>query len=287
MQKVLVTGATGQLGSKLMKLFRETPFQVHGTYNETKPDLEGNYHKMDLTLEDEISQTISKLQPDVIVHCGAMTNVDACEENPGLADIINHRATRIIVGLARESNCRLYYVSTDFIFDGEEGNYCEESTEKPIQTYGKTKLDGERAVLKMHEDRFCIIRTSVVFGSEKGNFVSWIIESLESGEGISIVENQWVTPTYSVDLAEKIIQLIVENRTGVWNISCSDKLSRLEMAYIISNTFGLGIYGIKAVKMDEMRWSAKRPVNSSLNTKKIGMIARTYTFEECLIRMKD
>lgn len=286
MQTILVTGATGQLGSELMKLFREAPFEVHGTYNETEPDSEENYHKMDLTLEDEISQTIRKLQPDVIVHCGAMTDVDACEENPELAEAINQRATEIIVDIAKETNCRLYYVSTDFVFDGERGNYYEDSVENPIQTYGKTKLNGERAVVGMKENLFCIIRTSVVFGSQEGNFVSWIIESLESGESISIIQNQWVTPTYSVDLAEKILQLILENRFGVWNISCSDKLSRLEMAYIISNTFDMGPERIKAIKMDELKWAARRPVDSTLNTSKIGRISRTYTFEECLIRMK-
>ena len=285
METVLVTGSTGQLGSELMKLFEDSRFELHGSYFETEPIVKGKYHKLDLGDREEVYETLKSILPDVIIHCAAMTNVDDCERRPELARKINFQGTESIVDYAIEMGCRIYYVSTDCVFDGEDGNYREEGKENPIQTYGETKLQGERTVSRLDEEAFCIIRTSVVFSSNSGNFVSWVIESLEAGEEIRVVGDQWVTPTYSVDLAEKICKLVTEQRFGVWNISCSDKISRLEMASIISNTLGLRGEGIKSVKLEDLDWLAKRPQDSTLNTDKIGRVSRTYTFEECLKRM--
>ncbi len=287
MERVLVTGSAGQLGSEVMKCFDSSSFEVHGTFNETVPNLRGNFHKMDLLEGDEIKQTIGSIDPDVIIHCAAMTDVDKCQREPELAKAINQESTETISKISTKIGSRLFYVSTDCVFDGKDGDYREGDPTNPIQVYGETKLGGEEAVSKLAKDSFCIVRTSVVFGPKPGNFVSWVIDALQSGKEISVVGDQIVTPTYSVDLAEKIFRLVSGHENGIWNISCSDRMSRLEMACIISNTLRSEGHSINSAEMKDMEWSAKRPVDSSLNTEKISRICRTHTFEDCLRKMME
>ena len=287
MKKILITGASGQLGSELMKLFDDREFRVFGTYNTKKPKSfpRKKIFRLDLSKEQEIRDAIKSIRPDNIIHCAAMTNVDECEKYPNIAHNINAKSTEVISELAEELGSRMLYVSTDFVFDGLDGNYDESHETKPIQVYGKTKLRGEEAVRKMTEDSYCIVRTSVVFGPDPGNFVSWVTESLRLGKRIQIVDDQFVTPTYSVDLAEKISMLVTKSKNGFWNVACSNRLSRFEMAGIISNTLGVGSDSIKTAKMADMEWSAMRPTDSSLNTEKIDTEHSTISFEDCLERM--
>jgi dTDP-4-dehydrorhamnose reductase len=268
MGKLVITGGSGLLGSKIVKLARKD-YEVIPLH-KTKP-LHSNSIKLDITDATEVLNLFSKLKLDAVIHTASETNVDKCETEKEHAWKINVEGTRNIALAYRKANAKLVYISTDYVFDGEKGLYNEEDKPNPINYYGVTKLEGENQVIH-HCKNYAILRTSVLYGWHpwKQNFVTWTINQLKQNKEITVVEDHYNTPTLADNLAETIIEAVQKDLQGLYHASGSERISRYEFARQIAKTFHLDPGLIKPIKMRQLTaWTAKRPKDSSLNTNKI------------------
>lgn len=288
MERLLITGASGLLGSKIVELTGEN-YEVIPLHN-TKP-LHLNSLKLDITNRKEVFSLFRKTKPEVAIHTAAETNVDRCETQKELAWKINVDGTRNVAEACSEANAKMVYISTDYVFDGEKGLYVEEDAPNPINHYGVTKLEGEKQVKKLCKN-YVILRTSVLYGwhSWKQNFVTWVINSLKQKKEISIVEDHFNTPTLADNLAEITIEAIQKNLQGLYHASGSQRISRYEFAQQIVKIFNLNQGLIEPIKMNQIKaWTAKRPKDSSLNINKIRELLKTkpLNITEGLEKMKE
>ncbi|MHA1788201.1 MAG: dTDP-4-dehydrorhamnose reductase [Candidatus Helarchaeota archaeon] len=266
MEKIVITGSTGLLGTKLVTNL-ETEHNIYPTYN-TNPSKHPNAVKLDLLDSLSLETTLQTIKPDVIIHSAAMTHVDQCEQNPKLAEKINYQSTKTITTNAKKLGSHLIFISTDYVFDGEKGNYKETDQPNPINVYGKTKYNAEQFILEQ-EIESTIIRPSVIYGntsaSGKTNFVLWIIDQLKQEKQINIIDDQTISPTYNQNLANMIKEVVERKITGIYHLSGATQINRLDFTYKIAEIFDLDSHLINSVSSNTMNWTAKRPPNSSLN----------------------
>jgi len=199
-----------------------------------------------------------------------LTDVDKCELNKELAWKINVEGTRNIVESAKNTGSFLIYISTDYVFNGEKGEYTELDKPDPINHYGFTKLKAEELVKV--QDEYLIARPSVIYGSTpaagKVNFALWLIEALRKGEHVRVVTDQWNTPTLNSNLAEMTLEAAERRLTGTFHLCGATRVSRLQFAQLIAETFGLEENLVDPVLSSQFNWPAKRPMDSSLSTAK-------------------
>ncbi len=288
--KVLVTGASGLLGSKLTELLVNKGYKVYSGYYTHRPKY-GIPVKLDISNENTVSKIIDKVKPDIIMHSAALTDVDKCESDKDLAFKINVLGTKNIALYFKKYGYFLIYISTDYIFGGEKGLYSEDDVPKPVNYYGFTKFKGEEEIKKLL-DEYCIVRSSVIYGSNpatgKVNFVHWIIEKLRNNEVVNAVVDQWNSPTLNTNLAEMIIEVVERRLTGIYHLAGATRINRYELAKLIAETFNLDETLIKPINLDEIPWVAKRPRDSSLNIRKARSILsnKPYTVREALKILK-
>ncbi len=182
-----------------------------------------------------------RIKPDVVVHAATLTDVDKCELNKELAWKVNVEGTKNIVEAAKATGSFLIYISTDYVFGGENGRYKETQAPNPINYYGLTKLKAEEIVKTQKE--YFIARPSVIYGSTpaagKVNFALWLIETLRKGEHVKIVTDQWNTPTLNTNLAEMTLEVIERRLTGIYHLCGATRVSRFEFAEQIADVFNL------------------------------------------------
>jgi dTDP-4-dehydrorhamnose reductase len=267
--KLLVTGASGLLGHKVSELALEKGHQVYSTYKE-HPTSSGKPLKLDLTDQSQLSEIITRLKPQAIVHTAAYTDVDGCEINQDLAWKVNAEATKHIAIASAKVNSHLTYVSTDYVFGGEKELYSEEDQPNPISYYGYTKLKGEELV-KEYAKNWCITRASVIYGwsqTQKLNFATWLINNLNQGKEVKVLIDQYVSPTLNTNLAKMLLEIAERKITGILHTAGATKVSRHEFALRLAKVFNLNADLIKPAKTGELSWRAKRPKDSSLNVSK-------------------
>ena len=267
-RKLLVTGASGLLGNKIVAL-AESDYLVTPT-DITEP-LHPNAVKADITDSDGVSHLFRKLGPDIVIHTASETNVDKCETEKERAWKINVEGTRNIAEACQKTNAKLICISTDYVFDGEKGFYDEEDKPNPINYYGLTKLEGEKQVTR-HCKNYAILRTSVLYGRHpwKQDFATWIINKLKQNQEITVVDDHYNTPTLADNLAKMALEVGAGDLQGIFHASGCERISRYEFARRIAKTFGLETGLIKPIKMSELTaWIAKRPKDSSLSTEKV------------------
>ena len=201
----------------------------------------GNFVKFDVSNKELVDEAFRRVKPDVVVHAATLTDVDKCELNKELAWKINVEGTRNIVEAAKNAGSFLIYISTDYVFNGEKGNYTELDKPDPINYYGVTKLAAEELVKT--QDEYLIGRPSVIYGSTpaagKVNFALWLIETLRKGEHVKIVTDQWNTPTLNTNLAEMTLEAAERRLTGIFHLCGATRVSRFEFAQLIAETFDL------------------------------------------------
>ena len=266
MKKVLITGAGGQLGSsmELEDFIMITTSRFHNDAVES-PTIDAD---LDITNEYQVKTIIAENDPDIIVHLAAMTNVDGCELNPDQAYEVNVRGT---VNLLNHFNGKFVLLSTDYVFDGNEGPYSENDTVNPKNVYGKTKLEAERKVREFSAD-WLILRTNVVWnigGQYKASFVDWLVEELDEGNQVRIVTDQWNNPTHTEDLGCVINKLLKHDASGLYHYGSAEVLNRYDFARLIANIYNLDENLIKPIMTQELNQLAKRPLRSGLKTNKI------------------
>jgi dTDP-4-dehydrorhamnose reductase len=268
--KILITGASGLLGSKLSEIAIKRRYQVYSAYSKHKP-LYGIPVKFDVSDQKAVKNIFKSLKPEVVIHAAALTNVDLCESEKRLAWKVNVKGTENIVNVCRKNQAFLIYISTDYVFNGEKGMYEEHEEPAPINYYGLTKLKGEESV-KSLMDTYCIARASVLYGSiparGKVNFALWLLNNLKKREAVKIVTDQWNSPTLNTNLAEMLLEIAERKLTGIYHLAGATRLSRYEFAKLIAETFHLDTSLIKPVPSQELSWIAKRPKDTSLNINK-------------------
>jgi dTDP-4-dehydrorhamnose reductase len=199
--KILVTGKNGQLGKSINKMIvnnkRDNEFVFVGR------------EELDQSKKNSITSYFENNNFDIIVNCAAYTAVDKAEEEKELADQVNHLAVAQLAEIANKQQAKLIHISTDYVFDGESIEpYLESDPTRPINTYGKTKLAGEKAVLNLMSRNAVIIRTSWVYSEYGNNFVHTILKLGKDRDKLSIVDDQVGSPTYAGDLAKVIINIL-------------------------------------------------------------------------------
>jgi dTDP-4-dehydrorhamnose reductase len=256
--KVVVTGAAGQLGQDVV---RELAKKNHDVYGADRSQL-------DITIEADVMSFIHEVKPDVILHCAAYTNVDAAEENEDTAYQVNALATEYLAKAANEVGAKMLYVSTDYVFDGTATEpYEVDQATSPLGAYGRTKLAGEQ-LLQKHLDQFFIVRTAWVFGVYGNNFVKTMIRlGKERGE-VGVVHDQVGSPTYTVDLAKFMVELMETEKYGIYHATNSGVCSWYEFAVEIFKQAGLEVT-VNPLTSEQFPRPAKRPNYSVLSKKKI------------------
>ena len=269
--KFLVTGSAGLVGQQVVKDLSKSN-QVFSCYNESKPEY-GDSVKMDLKNYEMVSSILTEIKPDVVIHLGAMTGVDLCEKEKTSASEINTKATEIIAKECSKLNSFLVYVSTDYVFDGNFGMYKEDDVANPLGFYGKSKLEGEKAVQNFSTN-WCIARTSTPFGLHptKKSFPMWVIENLQKQKQIDVLIDQFTSPTYVPNLSRMLIEISERRITGIIHAAGASKISRYQMASMVSDKLNLDGTLLKQISMNKMKWVAQRPKDSSLDVSRASSI---------------
>ena len=270
--KVLVTGTSGQLGFDVMEELAKRGYEGIGAdRSESKADFK--HVRMDITDKELVKKTVSELKPDVIVHCAAWTNVDGAEEPDKLAVVraVNVDGTKNLAEAARDVDAKFVYISTDYVFNGEGTKpwQPDDKNYAPINVYGQSKLDGELEVAKAL-DKYFIVRIAWVFGRNGKNFVRTMIEVGRNHPVVRVVDDQIGTPTYTVDLARLLVDMIETDKYGYYHATNEGGfISWADFTEEIYRQAGMDVK-VERVTTEEYGLSkAKRPFNSRLDKSKL------------------
>lgn len=274
--KVLVTGTSGQLGYDVMEELAKRGYEGVGA-DRSDSDAEFEHVVLDITDKEKVFQVVKDVNPDVIVHCAAWTNVDGAEDpkNLNVVRAVNVDGTKNLAEAAKEVDAKFVYISTDYVFNGqgERPWQPDDKNYAPLNVYGQSKLDGELAVSEILEKYF-IVRIAWVFGRNGKNFIKTMIEVGKTHTEVSVVDDQIGTPTYTVDLARLLVDMIETEKYGYYHATN-------EGGYISWADFTVEIYKqagmdvkVKPVSTEEYekiagKTVAKRPFNSRLDKSKL------------------
>lgn len=261
----LVLGASGFVGSSLFSYLNKLNKDTVGTYFSNKKKYLIN---VDMTSESDISETFKEFSPEIVYMPAFIPGVDYCEKNDE-PNIINKTGVRNVVKYCKQSNSKLVFFSSDYIFDGKSGPYLEEDEPNPINNYGKTKLSCERMVQELQH--YLIIRTTVVYGFdiESKNFLMTFTEDLLNGYNRKVPIDQLGSPTYVEDLSEITVNLVNANKSGIYNVVGPDYCSRYIFSLKIARCFELDESLIIPVISSELNQIADRPKKAGLIIDKI------------------
>ncbi|AZR80016.1 MULTISPECIES: dTDP-4-dehydrorhamnose reductase [Bacillus cereus group] len=252
--KVLVTGAQGQLGQDVVSLLKEQTWEVFGFGRE----------ELNITDEKQVSEKVLLIQPDIIIHTAAYTQVDQAESDEEAAFKVNAEGTKYLAQAAEAVGAKFCYVSTDYVFDGTKDTpYKADDQTNPQTVYGKSKLVGEQYTQEYCSKSY-IVRTSWVFGLYGNNFVKTMLRLAEENKELGIVHDQVGSPTYTTDLARFIISLVQTDKYGVYHGSNSGVCSWYEFAKEIFKQSNIEIV-VNPLKTEDFPRPAARPKYSVLD----------------------
>lgn len=271
----LVVGASGQVGRNASRALAARGWRVVGTAHTRAG---GGLVPLDLRDGEALRRVLREVRPSLCVLSAAMTNVERCEEEPALAEAMNARAPALAARECRDLGAKVVYLSTEYVFDGRSGPYGEDDPVCPISAYGRTKLDGERAVLAADPGNLSV-RTTVVYSWEPGdkNFVMQLLERLGHGERMRVPEDQRSSPTWAPWLGEAIATLAPKER-GVLNVAGPEVLDRLSFARRAAAGLGLDGSLLDGVATAALGQKAARPLAAGLRIdrlRSLGMVPPT------------
>ncbi len=273
--KILITGANGLLGQKLVKLLlqKNSPFVATSSGKNRNTDCPNeNYLSMDITSKTEVESVILNQRPDAIIHTAAMTNVDQCEEDRLSCHRVNVMGTAYLFNAAQKVNAHFQLLSTDFVFDGEKGNYREEDMVNPLSVYAQSKVDAERLLQVAKYTNWSIARTIIVYGTgnnlSRSNIVLWAREALAKGDPLTIVDDQYRSPTWADDLAKGCFAIVEKKHFGIFHLSGPETYSILNLVKKIADYYGYSTENISPVSSSTLNQSAKRPPKTGFDLTK-------------------
>lgn len=269
MKTILTTGSNGLLGQKLTeKILAEGRVKLIATAKggNRYPIKTGyEYAEMDILNPEQVKEVIEKYKPNSIIHTAAMTNVDTAEADKELCHKLNVDAVQTLVSLCEEKNIQLIHLSTDFVFDGENGPYKEEDAVNPLSYYGESKVLAEE-LLKNSKANWTILRTILVYGitndMSRSNIVLWAKNALEKALPINVVNDQWRMPTLAEDLAEACILAVEKNANGIFNVSGKDYMSIADLVRKVADYWALDQSIIFEISSESLNQTAKRPAKT-------------------------
>lgn len=259
--KILVTGVKGQLGYDVVKELEKRGHEVYGT----------DVDNMDITDGAAVEKTIKAYMPDAVIHCAAYTAVDNAEDNVDICRKINKDGTENIARACKKTGAKMIYISTDYVFDGQGTRPWEpEDKAAPLNVYGLTKYEGELAIQK-YLDRFFIVRIAWVFGINGKNFIKTMLSIGREKGAVSVVKDQFGSPTYTYDLARLLADMVQSESYGIYHATNEgDFCSWYEFACFIFEAAGMDV-DVTPVTSDEFPVKAKRPENSRLSKEKLSL----------------
>jgi dTDP-4-dehydrorhamnose reductase len=273
--KILITGANGFLGYYLARQLLQKGNEVIATGKghcrlPFSGDAGFSYCEMDFTDASAVRDVLAKMAPEVVIHAGAMSKPDECELNREEAYKVNVEATLTLLNESAKLRSYFLFVSTDFVFDGHSGMYKEDDPPAPVNFYGQTKADAEKAV-KEYKYEWGIVRTVLVYGkpvSGRSNILTIVKEKLENKQEYKVVDDQVRTPTYVEDLASGIVSMIEKKAKGIYHLSGKDIFTPYQMAIQAAQYLGLDASLIKRVTAADFSQPARRPEKTGFNIDK-------------------
>lgn len=264
--KIVLFGGSGQLGHELIKRASDLNFQLIAPVT----------NEVDITTRSDVFSFISRVKPDVIVNSAAYTAVDKAEEDRERAFLVNQQGVRFIAEAAKQHNARVLHISTDYVFDGSgDVPLGEDSATNPINVYGESKLAGEQEIERILGPKGLVIRTSSLHGQRGSNFVHTMIDLLSSREVLTVVNDQFMCPTWAGWLAETLLDLIRIDCSGVLHAAGNGVTSWYHFAQEIRNILqssGKKLAVIEPVSCSNFVRPAKRPIYSALDCSKLTKI---------------
>lgn len=256
--KVLVTGVKGQLGYDVVKELERRGLEAVGV------DIE----EMDITDKESVSDVIGQAGVDAVIHCAAYTAVDAAEDNEAICRKVNAEGTQNIADVCKQLDIKMLYISTDYVFGGEGERPWEPDDERdPQSVYGQTKYEGELAVQNTL-DKYFIVRIAWVFGINGKNFVKTMLKLAETRDSLTVVNDQYGSPTYTYDLAKLLVDMIQTDKYGVYHATNEGICTWYEFACAIFREAGIPM-NVSPVTSAEYAAKAKRPANSRMSKEKL------------------
>ena len=281
MKKLFILGIGGLVGSKLAVLARNK-FSVFGTYNQRNPRF--NFvetNQLNITDEDMLIKTLSRVKPEIIVNACALHNVDYCEKHREQAKKVNVEAVKNIFKFSKSLDCKLIQISSDSIFDGTKKlSYIEEDIPNPVNFYGYTKLESEKIVLENYNN--LVVRASVLYGwlpkslsslssssMKPTNFAQWLINKLKTNEKVKIIIDEYSSPIIAEDFAKSILHLILGGHSGIFHSSPSLRINRYDFSIKLAKNLNLNSDLIQPVTNKEFGRLVDTGSNKCLDSNKI------------------
>jgi len=268
--KILIVGGSGMIGYKLANFLLKQGYEICSTYNKNMiNDLNSIF--LDVVDSTSIEVVFKKFNPDIVIHCAALANVDLCETEHELADKINIQGTLNVVNACKKNNSKLIFVSTSYVFDGKKNIYYEDDETLSITYYGYTKMMGEKLVKNSHLD-YLILRTDQPYGWtetwQRSNSVLNVINDLKLDKDKNEIIDWFNTPTYLDDFVLTTSLLIQKQSTGIFHLVGPDFINRVEWAKIIAEVFNLNKNKIHSIDSSSLNLPAKRG-NIRISNKKL------------------
>ena len=265
----LILGASGLVGGNCLKHFSEKGWNCLGTHFSYATEKTQFFNTLDPS--DPNNVDVAAFSPQVIVHCGALTWVDYCEDNVEESHQKTVVSTQRAVHLAKEFNARLVYLSTDYVFDGKKGFYRESDTTNALSVYGRHKLEAEEYITE-HLDEYLICRITNVYGNEiRGkNFIARLSANMQKGEPmeLKLPMDQYATPANAWDVARAIFLLLDSGKAGIYHFASPDYLNRVQLAGRVMKYFGHEQVSLIPVTTAQLNQAAPRPLSGGFSAEK-------------------
>ena len=291
--KILLTGSNGLLGQNIVNQLLEKEnidFLATSKGENRNSNLKSkDYQQLDITNAKEIDAVFENYKPTVVINTAAMTNVDACEEHREQCWDRNVNAVKHLIEACKKKDTHLIHLSTDFVFDGKNGPYRETDQPNPLSYYGKSKYEAEILIQKSGLKNWAIARTIIVYGlvekMSRSNVVLWAKGSLEKGEPINVVNDQFRSPTHASDLAKGCLLIAEKQAKGVFHLSGKEVMSILELVERVADFYRLDKSIITPISSSVLNQAAKRPPVTGFILEKANKELGYYpiSFEEGLI----
>jgi len=264
--RILVTGSNGLLGQKLIKLLsNKSDIELLATSKGANrvSNKEGyRYQSLNITNQQEVNTIFEAFKPTAVINTAAMTNVDGCEDDKELCWDLNVNALKYLIEASKKHNTHLIHLSTDFVFDGEAGPYKETDQPNPLSYYGKSKYEAEK-LIQASNIKWAIARTIIVYGvaenMSRSNIVLWAKDALAKGNPLTIVDDQFRSPTLAEDLAMGCWLIAEKQAEGIYHLSGKDNLSVLDLVYAVADFYGHDKSNITPISSASLNQRAKRP----------------------------
>ncbi len=273
--RILITGSNGLLGQKIVRqaLKRKLDFLATSKGANRNQDCpEKHYVSMDICSEEDIEKVFSAYLPTHVIHTAAMTNVDACELNPEECELVNVTASGYLFEACKKIGAHFQLLSTDFIFDGEKGNYKETDEPNPLSVYAKSKVDAEELLLSSEYRNFSIARTIIVYGIgnnlSRGNIICWAKDALSKGQTMNIIDDQFRAPTWADDLAWGCLRICELHKTGIFHLCGPETMSIYQIVLRVAKYFGLSTASLTKTDSSTLNQPAKRPARTGFDLTK-------------------